>query len=103
MSQSELKCPICGEPTRVYMGHARKDKLCGKHADMLKNGLIEMNENGFFIEIKSGNVLNAHIETLDKSSVKKEAASDRRHEDLPNDDRSVVVKCIACGRKTKNF
>lgn len=32
----ELKCPICGEATRVYMGNARKDKLCGKHADMLK-------------------------------------------------------------------
>lgn len=38
---NELKCPICGEPTRVYMGNARKDKLCGKHADMLKAGEIE--------------------------------------------------------------
>ncbi len=32
----KLVCPICGEPTRVYMGNARKDRLCGKHADMLK-------------------------------------------------------------------
>ena len=31
---NELKCPICGEPTRVYMGNARKDKLCGKHASI---------------------------------------------------------------------
>lgn len=36
-----LKCPICGEPTRIYMGNARKDKLCGKHADMLKAGELE--------------------------------------------------------------
>lgn len=34
-------CPICGEPTRVYMGNARKDKLCGKHADELKAGKIQ--------------------------------------------------------------
>ncbi len=37
---NDLKCPICGEPTRVYMGNARKDRLCGKHADMLKAGEI---------------------------------------------------------------
>ena len=33
-----LVCPVCGEATRVYMGNARKDRLCGKHADMLKAG-----------------------------------------------------------------
>ncbi len=38
---NELKCPICGKPTRVYMGNARKDGLCGTHADMLKAGEIE--------------------------------------------------------------
>lgn len=37
----ELKCPICGEPTSVYMGNARKDRLCKKHAKELKDGLIE--------------------------------------------------------------
>ena len=37
----ELKCPICGEPTNVYMGNARKDRLCKKHAKELKDGLIE--------------------------------------------------------------
>lgn len=35
-----LVCPICGAPTRVYMGNARKDRLCGKHADELKAGKI---------------------------------------------------------------
>lgn len=44
-------CPICGEPTRIYMGNARKDKLCGKHADMLKSGEIEYNSrwNKYFL------------------------------------------------------
>lgn len=37
----ELKCPICGEPTNVYMGNARKDRLCRKHGKELKDGLIE--------------------------------------------------------------
>ena len=43
---NELKCPICGEPTRVYMGHARKDLLCGKHADLLKAGKLTLDANG---------------------------------------------------------
>ena len=37
----KFTCPICGEPTRVYMGNARKDRLCGKHADELKAGKLE--------------------------------------------------------------
>lgn len=41
MENKDLICPICGEPTRIYMGNARKDRLCGKHADMLKKGEIE--------------------------------------------------------------
>lgn len=38
-------CPICGEPTRKYMGNYRKDKLCGTHADELKAGIIEQCPN----------------------------------------------------------
>ena len=49
MSDDKLICPICGEPTRVYMGNARKDRLCGKHADMLKNGELVLDEKGKFI------------------------------------------------------
>lgn len=37
---NELICPICGKPTNVYMGNARKDKLCREHAKALKEGLI---------------------------------------------------------------
>ena len=31
---SELKCPICGEPTYMHYGHPRKDGLCAKHGQM---------------------------------------------------------------------
>lgn len=49
MSNDKLVCPVCGEPTRVYMGNARKDRLCGKHADMLKSGELELNNLGRFV------------------------------------------------------
>lgn len=38
---NELICPICGKPTSVYMGNARKDRLCKEHATALKAGKIE--------------------------------------------------------------
>lgn len=37
----DLKCPICGEPTSVYMGKARRDRLCKKHGTLAKKGEIE--------------------------------------------------------------
>ena len=49
MTKNTLSCPICGEPTRVYMGNARKDRLCGKHADMLKAGELIIDTNGKFV------------------------------------------------------
>lgn len=40
--KEELICPICGEPTNVYMGNARKDKLCRKHGKLANAGEIEL-------------------------------------------------------------
>ncbi|MBE7101294.1 MAG: hypothetical protein E7364_06760 [Clostridiales bacterium] len=37
---SEKTCPICGEPTNVYMGKTRKDGLCRKHAMQANKGEI---------------------------------------------------------------
>ena len=84
----DLKCPICGEQTRVYMGRARKDKLCGKHADMLKNGSITINSEGLFIDKRTNKVLNKELSNV----VLKE-----------KEDKEIkgVVRCIACGRETK--
>ena len=41
MENKDLICPICGEPTYVYFGKPRKDKLCKKHGLMEYNGEIE--------------------------------------------------------------
>ena len=62
MSQ-ELKCPICGQPTRIYMGNARKDLLCAKHAEALKAGKIEINDKGLFIDKETGKVI---VDMFDK-------------------------------------
>ena len=84
----ELKCPICGQPTRVYMGKARKDRLCAKHADELKNGRIIINDNGLFVEPKTGKILNKDNK---ESKKEKEVTSEQKG----------VAKCIACGKETK--
>ena len=41
MKNENLICPICGKPTSVWYGNARKDKLCREHAQQLKEGVIE--------------------------------------------------------------
>ena len=89
----ELKCPICGKPTRVYMGNARKDKLCGFHADMLKKGDIVLNDNGQYVD-KDGKPLS---KSVDEPKKQYNPAPQKEEQE-----GSVVVKCIACGRETKN-
>ena len=85
MEEKKLVCPICGQPTRVYMGNARKDLLCGKHADALKAGEIIVNDNGLFIDKKTNKVLNMDYVEPKKEEIKPEG----------------IVKCIACGKETK--
>ena len=84
----KLICPICDSPTRVYMGNARKDGLCGKHADMLKTGEITVNDKGLFLDTKTNKILNKNYkeETLDSEK----------------ENQNGIVKCIGCGTYTKN-
>lgn len=87
-----LKCPICGEPTRVYMGNARKDGLCAKHAEMLKRGEIVINEEGLFVDAKTNKILNKdYVESKKETKV---VVGDKA-------EGGMVVKCIACGKETK--
>ena len=76
IESQKLICPICGEPTRVYMGNARKDRLCGKHADMLKAGELILNESGQFVSPKA----------VTKESHNENAAS--------------ALTCILCGENS---
>lgn len=87
----ELKCPICGSPTRVYMGNARKDGLCAKHAEQLKKGLLEL-KNGKFVFANQEPVKTKIVET--KPVEKKN--EDAEQNPVP------IVKCIACGKETFN-
>lgn len=68
-------CPICGEPTRVYMGNARKDRLCGKHADMLKAGELVLGTDGKYT-----------VKSVPKAEPKAEAAA-----------AASDLTCIICG------
>lgn len=83
--REELICPICGEKTRVYMGNARKDKLCGNHADQLKINLIEQNAEGFFVDCKTKKVLN-------KDYVVEPTLNDKSN--------STKINCLICGKES---
>lgn len=89
---NNLVCPICNAPTRVYMGNARKDRLCGKHADMLKAGEITVDDNGLFIDVKTKKVLNknSHEEKETPKIVK----------EPPKEDISSELTCIICGENS---
>lgn len=92
---SELLCPICGKPTRVYMGNVRKDRLCAYHAEQLKKGEVSIDENNLFVD-KNGVILNKDYDCSKKINENK---SDNKKDD--NDER-LITKCIACGKETKN-
>lgn len=90
MENNNLVCPICNAPTRVYMGNARKDRLCGKHADMLKAGEIAVDDNGTFVDLKTKKVLNKDFyDKKAKESIIKEPPK----ENILTGDTA----CIICG------
>lgn len=80
MGNENLICPICGEPTNVYMGKARKDRLCRKHGMLVNKGeLVQCEECGGWNGADS-------ICTC-KSTAK---------------DSSKGTNCIVCGKSTKD-
>jgi len=91
----DLVCPICGKPTRVYMGNARKDKLCAYHADLLKKGEIILNESNIYVTKNGEPVICVVIDEKVPSPQIEKNTSEESVE-------VSVSKCIACGRDTKN-
>lgn len=83
MENNEFICPICGEPTNVYMGKARKDRLCKKHGKMRNDGLIDVNAEGLFFEVATGKILNPP------------AAANKKVEELKGG--ADELTCIICG------
>lgn len=80
----EKKCPICGEPTNVYMGKARKDGLCRKHGLQANKGEIE--------QCPDCGKWNQAFSHCDCKKVKQE-----------NSDNIIIdkgFKCLTCGYET---
>lgn len=75
----KLVCPICGESTNVYMGKARKDRLCRKHGMMKNSGEIEENDQGIYFEVSTGKIISPII------------AEEQTKEDTSG------LTCIICG------
>ncbi len=75
----EFVCPICGEPTSSYMGKYRKDRLCRKHANDLKNGLIKITD------------INRNV-------------VDNREATAVHGETDIAAQsfCVVCGMRTKN-
>lgn len=81
----KLVCPICGEPTNSYMGNYRKDRLCRKHANDLKTGLIEQcNDCGKW-------------HNADESC---ECKNETMFTELPTEG---FDSCVICGTSTKGY
>ena len=101
--QEKLVCPICGEPTHVYYGNARKDRLCIKHGKLLKNGEIFIDSHGRFREAFTKNVLTQAVpkitetETPKSESIAEPAAEETKIVIINEENKS---RCITCGRKT---
>lgn len=83
MSNENLVCPICGEPTFIFFGNPRKDRLCAKHGQLEHKGIIKQCE-------KCGNwnkadeICNCKIQkTVTKQPTKETNTSE--------------LTCIACG------
>ena len=80
----EPNCPICGNPTSVWYGNARKDGLCREHAQMLKEGkLIQCPDCGSF------HLVNEEC----KCKIQK-------YTELPHEGFNT---CIICGKDTDGY
>ncbi|MBQ1879422.1 MAG: hypothetical protein II158_03545 [Bacilli bacterium] len=83
-------CPICGNPTRVYMGNARKDGLCGYHADLLKAEKIVL-KDGVYVYTNTGLPVGA----------KKEASTPKAAEQKAPEAKAATGICPICGKAAK--
>lgn len=88
MSNDNLICPICGEPTNVYMGNARRDRLCRKHGSLAKKGEIEQCPD-----------CNSWHNSGETCKCKKPATKSVVKE-LPKEASASELTCIICGENS---
>ena len=87
MSNEKSICPICGEPTNVYMGKTRKDRLCRKHGMQANKG--ELVQCPDCKEWNNAEEICSCKKTTSKTVVK----------ELPKDNASELT-CIICGEQS---
>jgi len=89
--ENNHKCPICGEVTSSYMGNYRKDGLCRKHANDLKNGTLSKDENNKWVygkQFKVTQITNPFAVDKNVKSVERQVQEDG--------------KCIVCGKVARD-
>ena len=103
MEQNEMICPICGDPTNVYMGKVRKDRLCRKHGMMKNAGEIVENENGEYFELSSGKILTSSVESkIEKSPIASEHPATELLCIICGEPSNGKHFCLSCYRKYKD-
>ena len=89
-------CPICGKPTNVYMGNARKDGLCREHGMQAKRGDIIQ----CFLCDKWHNA-DEDCECSKPHKKKEKALIENFTETVPqNIIIDKYIRCITCGYET---
>lgn len=84
----DLKCPICGNPTLVYMGNAQRFGLCRTHNKELKDGaIIFCEECGKF-----------HT----PGQCEQKTSNPSTKEDSTFSPTPAIKKCIVCGEDSPN-
>lgn len=95
MSNDNLICPICGDPTNVYMGNARRDRLCKKHGMLANKGeLIQCDKCGGW----NGAEVSCTCKTTAKTVAKEPPKSEERLSAIIID---KGIRCITCGYETE--
>lgn len=87
MKSNDLICPICGEPTNIYFGNPRNDRLCRKHGSLANKGeIVQCEDCGKWNEFDP-------FETCScKKSIPKVIVKE-----TPKDYNASETNCIICG------
>ena len=98
MGNENLICPICGEPTNVYMGNPRKDRLCRKHGMLANKGeLVQCEKCGGWNSAEVFCKCKTSAETVIKEPTITETADSNKVIIVNENNKS---RCITCGKKT---
>lgn len=108
--EEDLICPICGEPTNVYFGNPRNDRLCRKHGSLANKGeIVQCEDCGTWNNAREA----CHCKKPVPKKIVKEPPKETtisEPEETDNEIKKVIVineenksRCITCGKKTNGL